>query len=91
MSMDITKARVPLPVHADLFTWMAVHGNLCLALRHPSNVGGSRQIVEEFVRALGARLVEEGLLSADELRDAEKLERQEGGLNASRRSLGEDS
>lgn len=90
--MDITKAKIDLPVHAELWVWMAVHGNLCLALRHPSNRGPSTRAVETFVRALGARLVEEGLLTEDELRDAEKLERQEGGFgSASRRSLGEDS
>ena len=89
--MDLSKVEVPLKVDAELFTWLAVHGTLCLGLRHPRHTGPSRRIAEEFVRALGARLVEEGLLSADELNDAERLERQEGGLNASRRSLGEDS
>lgn len=78
--MDLSKAKVELPVHAELFVWSAVHGNLCLALRHPSNRGPSRHYVETFVRALGQRLVEEGLLSAEELQQSEQLERQEGGL-----------
>jgi hypothetical protein len=56
-----------LLIEADLLTWMAVHGNLLLALRHPENTGESRQIVERFVEALGKRLIEGGIISQAEL------------------------
>ena len=74
---DVTKATVELPVHAPLLTWMAVHGVLCLGLRHPEMNGPSRRIVEDFVRQLGQALVANGLLTAQELREAEHLERQQ--------------
>lgn len=75
--MDITKATESIELRGTLLMWMAVHGNLCLALRHPGNQGSSRALVEAFVYQIGARLVEEGLLSAQELREAEQLEAEE--------------
>lgn len=66
-------------VVASGLVWMAVHGNLCLALRHRSNVGPSRALVERFVRALGDKLVENGVLTADELAQAQRLEIEEAG------------
>lgn len=75
--MDLTRAFVNLPIETTLFVWLAVHGNLCLGLRHPSNLGPSRRYIEQFVKQLGARLVQEGFLTAEELQHAEHLERQE--------------
>jgi len=71
--------RAEWPVIAPGLIWMAVHGNLCLALRHPSNTGPSRQIVIRFVRALGHRLVTHGVLTAEELRVAQRVEIDEAG------------
>jgi len=46
-------------------------------LRHPSNVGASRALVEHFVRELGQNLVDNGVLTADELRQAQRVEIEE--------------
>lgn len=54
-------------VEADLLTWMAVHGNLLLALRHPQNCGPAGQLVADFAKKLGEMLVEGGIITQAEL------------------------
>jgi hypothetical protein len=66
--------RQDLTVIASGITWMAVHGNLCLALRHPKNTGPSRQLIDDFLLQLGGYLVDAGVLTAEELAEAEGLE-----------------
>jgi hypothetical protein len=56
--------------------WMAVHGNLQLALRHPRNTGPSREIMVEFVERLGVALVDWGILSEAELELSKRVERE---------------
>ena len=75
--MDITHARDQIEIEADAFTWMTVHGNLCLGLRHPNNTGPSRKIVENFVEALEAMLVKSGLLSEEDVVSIHQVERQQ--------------
>jgi hypothetical protein len=65
-------------VKANLLTWITVHGNLCLALRHPQNQGPSRKVAVMFTKALGKALVEWGALTPEQLEEAEKLEAEEG-------------
>jgi len=57
--------------------WMAVHGTLCLGLRHPAYGGPSRAFVENFVRALGDCLVEWGCLTPEELAFVQRVEQDE--------------
>jgi len=70
--------RTKTSVTADLLTWLTIHGNLCLALRHPQNRGPSRQFVVNFVKRLGQMLVTSGAITEEELKAAEKLEAEEG-------------
>jgi hypothetical protein len=65
-------------VSAPLLTWLTIHGNICLALRHPQNRGSSRQYAIEFVKQLGRALVKAGAISQEELYEIEKLEIEEG-------------
>jgi hypothetical protein len=65
-------------ITANLHTWLTIHGNVCLALRHPQNRGPSRQIALVFVKELGKALVRWGAITEEELKDAEKLEAEEG-------------
>jgi hypothetical protein len=65
-------------VKANLLTWITVHGNLCLALRHPQNIGSSRKLAVEFTKALGKALVEWGALTPEQLEETEKLEAEAG-------------
>ena len=67
-----------LPVTTNTLTAMAVHGALCLALRHPQFKGQSRQMVVEFTKSLGEWLVTAGALTPEQLRSAERLEAREG-------------
>jgi hypothetical protein len=67
-------------MEATLLEWLAIHGNLCLALRHPQNQGDSRALLVGFVHRLSKLLVERGILTAEEMRAATKLEEDEHGL-----------
>lgn len=71
-----------LPVNTNTLTLMAVHGALCLALRHPQfngkKHGLSRKMVVEFTKSLGEWLVHAGALTPEQLRSAQRLEAREG-------------
>ena len=77
MSFHAEKAHERVHVEADLFTWMSVHGNLQLALRHPENQGPSRKIVENFVEALAAVLVRGGIIDQADIDRGNRLEADE--------------
>lgn len=74
----LKQARTYKPMTTNLLTWLAVHGNLCLALRHPRNVGASRPFVVKFVKDLGKKLVEWGAITEEQLKYAERIEIEEG-------------
>jgi hypothetical protein len=67
-----------IPIKASYLTLMSVHGNLCLALRHPNNNGASRKYTVEFVKFLGEYLVHVGALTQEQLTSAQYLEAEEG-------------
>ena len=58
----------PIPVIADGIMWLAVVGNLQIALRHPANVGASSRMVVDFAKQLLLKLIEEGVLTDEEAR-----------------------
>lgn len=65
---------LPFPIETSGLTWMAVHGVICLGLRHPQFVGPSRMLVLNFVRELGRQLVEHDVLTGEELSLVERTE-----------------
>jgi hypothetical protein len=67
-----------IPLKANYLTLMAVHGALCLALRHPEFKGSVREIVVAFTQCLGKWLVDGGILSPEQLAEAQQLEASEG-------------
>jgi hypothetical protein len=67
-----------VPVNTNMLQAMAVHGALCLALRHPQFKGRSRQFVVDFTKSLGEWLVHAGALTPDQLVAAQQLEAEEG-------------
>jgi len=71
-------AQKTMMINASLLTWITVHGNMCLGLRHPQNRGPSRAYAVAFVRQLGQELVKAGAITEQELKEAEKLEAEEG-------------
>lgn len=76
--MNARKANVEGTVTGTLLQWMAVHGYLCLALRHPQANGPSRQIALHVVDQLEKLLVEGGLLSREEMAEGHQVEAAEG-------------
>ncbi len=73
---DMTKAEVPAAIETDLIVWAAVHGSLCLALRHPQLPETSRKIVEAFVTGVEAQLVAGGLFTREEMEHAHNVEQE---------------
>jgi len=71
------KAAISVP----LITWVAIHGNLCLALRHPENVGDLRKLVLNFVKELGQFLVRCKVYTKSQLEAIEKVEIEEGSID----------
>lgn len=67
-----------IPLRSNYITMMAVHGSLCLALRHPQHRGRSRQFVVAFTKSLGEWLVHCGVLTPEQLVQALQLEAEEG-------------
>lgn len=64
-------------VETNGLVWMAVHGTVCLGLRHPSHTGASRALVLGFVHELGERLVEWGVLTPAEFAVVNRVEQEE--------------
>jgi len=77
VNLDMATERAT--VEAELITWMAVHGNILLALRHPRNDGPSGRLVSDFAQKLGRMLVDGGLLTEAELAHTYQVEREERG------------
>jgi hypothetical protein len=61
------KLLLKIPVIAEALTWMTVLGSIQLALRHPENQGPSAKIARQFARQLADKLLEEGILSTEEI------------------------
>jgi hypothetical protein len=81
MNLDPDKLREVVAVELPMLGWLAIHGNLCLALRHPQNAGESRGQVLTAVRLLSTLIVEQGIMSQTEMDHALRVERQAGSLN----------
>ena len=64
-------------VEASVLTWMTVHGNLCLALRHPSNQGESRRVALAMIDQISTLLVEAGAMTRQEMEYANHVEERE--------------
>jgi len=75
----------PLGVELTMHGWLAVHGNLLLALRHPGNDGSSRELVEDLVSTLEGAFLDAGLLSEAQL---EMIHGQQAGERAAQASNG---
>lgn len=71
----------PISVHLmiDPISLMALHGFMCLALRHPKTKDHTcRPQMIQLVKNLGQRLVGIGALTQEELEVIEKIEAEEG-------------
>jgi hypothetical protein len=77
--VDVTRLRDIRQVNAEMICWLTVHGNLCLALRHPSNVGESRRIAIRMLETISRLIVDAGVMTQEEIDAASEYEVQEGG------------
>lgn len=78
MNLDPRALIAMVSVEAPMLSWVTVHGNLCLALRHPSNRGQSRQICLNMVKQLSEMIVAGGIMTQEEMDQANRVERQAG-------------
>jgi len=70
-----------IELHVPLYVAMAMHGFLCLALRHPGTCDNkSRPMAVRAVKRLGSLMVAQAALTAEELADIEHTEAEAGGL-----------
>lgn len=70
--------RKEVTINLNVITLMAVHGNLLLALRHPQNIGESRDLVIDFLKQIGEELVLLGAMAPEQLKMAYKVESERG-------------
>jgi hypothetical protein len=78
MKLDPRALAAPVAVEAPMLTWVTVHGNLCLALRHPENRGQSRELCLDLVRRLADLIVSEGIMTPEEMDEANRVETEHG-------------
>jgi hypothetical protein len=65
--MNLSNADRRFGLESDAITWLAVHGNLCLALRHEGNTGAAREMVLGFLESLKEMLVKSNLVTQKEI------------------------
>ena len=56
---------------------LAVHGNVCLGLRHPKNIGPNRQFALEFINYTESKLKEAGIIDDEDIKIIHMIEFQE--------------
>ncbi len=76
MNLDPDKLRDTVAIEFSMLGVLSIHGNLCLALRHPQNAGASRQIVVDIIQHLAAIIVARGIMTPLEMEHATRLEAQ---------------
>jgi hypothetical protein len=70
--LDARCAHMPITMTSTALTWLAVHGNLYLALRQQQNRGPSTQLVRDFLQRLDGELVESGLVTQEVVDEARR-------------------
>lgn len=65
-SRDHTTLNKVIPINGSAVVWLAVLGQVDLALRHPRNVGPAARVAEVFADQLRDKLFTEGVLSREE-------------------------
>jgi len=71
---DISKLSDTVEINAALCKWMAIHGALCLALRHPEMGASVREVLLECVAKLEALFLGTGLLTPEEIAEIHRVE-----------------
>lgn len=74
MAINYDKANRYLTIEMISGRWLAIHGYLCLALRHPQATGPTRQIALDLVQDLEAAFLAQGLLDQEDVDLIHKVE-----------------
>jgi hypothetical protein len=83
MQIDLVKGqRESATVESSLLDWVAVHGCMCLGLRHSDSFGPGRELMLQFLERLDVLLVERGMLTQADL-DSPKGRRESATVDAS--------
>ena len=56
---------------------LAVHGNVCLGLRHPTNTGFNRKLAMVFLGYAEQKLKSAGLINDEDIENIHKVEQEE--------------
>ena len=56
---------------------LAVHGNVCLGLRHPTNTGLNRKLALEFIGYVENKLKSAGLINDQDIEKIHNVEQEE--------------
>jgi hypothetical protein len=75
--IDPTKFDIKICLELPALQLMAVHGAICLGLRHPNLKAPSRAIILEFVAATESAMVHCGLISQKHVALIHKVEQEE--------------
>jgi len=77
MTKDKEKLCEIIELQISALHLIAVHGNVCLGLRHPKNTGPNRKLAIEFLNYAEAKLKDAGIIDDDDIKRIHKLEQKE--------------
>lgn len=63
-----------IAIEFPALSWITIHGNLCLALRHPQNVGASRPVAISALEWIEQQLFMAGILDQEDIETIHKTE-----------------
>lgn len=75
--MNLGKSDEIIDMKISALHLMAIHGNLCLALRHPGNNGPSRKLIIEFVNSIENKLKDIGMFTDEDIKLMHQVEEEE--------------
>lgn len=81
MTDDEEKLGGIIDLHISALHLLAVHGNVCLGLRHPENKGPNRQLGIEFLNYAEAKLKAAGIINDNDITLIHKTEQEENPHN----------
>jgi hypothetical protein len=77
MTKDKEKLCEIIELQMSAFHLLAIHGNVCLGLRHPKNTGPNRQLAIEFINYAESKLKAAGIINDKDIKRIHKLEQKE--------------
>ena len=77
MTEDSRKWEEIIELQMSALHLLAVHGNVCLGLRHPTNTGPNRKLALEFVNYAEQKLKSAGLINDQDIENIHNVEQEE--------------